>query len=124
MSQSVSEVGRRVWKGTSTENTNAVTPISIDTATAIVLPASPRGNGTYHLTGALECEVVIEGNNGSRYTTNGVTPTATVGQLLKPGSGVVSILLRGQDVIESFLVIGVAGGNTMTYQFFVSDNAS
>ena len=116
MASAVYEVGRRVYKGSSTENTNAVTAIGIDTAKSIVLPASPIGGG-----GPLECLVVIEGASNSRFTTNGVTPTASVGQLIVPSNGVASMTLHGAAVISAFKIIGAAAGNAMTYQFYVGD---
>lgn len=125
MAQSTSEVGRRVYKGTAAENTAAVTPIAITAAIGIVLPAKSTGNaganGKMDLAGVLECNVVIEGTAVSRYTTNGITPTGAVGQLVAAPTATapVSILLRGQDVIASFLIIGA--GNTMTYEFYTSD---
>lgn len=126
MSLTVSEVGRSVYKGTTAENTAAITPISIDTAKSIVLPAIPTANPVSGgrpslVSGPLECLVTIEGANNSRFTVNGVTPTAGIGQLLVPNGGVVSLMLRGQDVIAAFKVIGVAAGNTFTYEFFFSE---
>lgn len=126
MSQSVSEVGRDVYKGTTAENTAAVTPISINAATGITLPAKPSSGGIPGarpdlLNGPLEAYVSIEGTANSRYTINGVTPTAAIGELLVPSNGIVKLILRGQDIIASFKVIGVAAGNTMTYQFAVSE---
>ena len=116
MAQSTFDVGRRPYKGTSTENTAAVTPISITTATALVLPAIPSGGG-----GPLDCLIVIEGTNNCRFTTNGVTPTTTIGQLLVPSNGVISMTLSGQAVISAFKIIAAAGGSAMTYQFYTAD---
>lgn len=108
----VSEVGRRPVTGA-----GVTTPASITVAYALVLPTTNvRG-------GVLECTVVIEGTLTSRYTVNGTTPTAAVGHLLPAPSATVPItlLLRGQAVIEAFRIIGTAGGNTVTYFFSVCD---
>lgn len=117
MANATYDVGRAVYRGTSTENTNTVTPIGIDTAKSIVLPAIPSTKGG----GVLECLIVVEGASNSRFTTNGITPTATVGQLLVPSNGVTSLVLHGQDVIAAFKIIGAAAGNAMTYEFYVGD---
>jgi hypothetical protein len=116
MANATYDVGRRVYKGTPTENAAALTAINIDAAKTITLPAIPVGGG-----GVLEALVVIEGASNSRFTTNGVTPTATVGQLLVPSNGVTSLVLRGSDVISNFKIIGAAAGNAITYQFYIGD---
>lgn len=130
MAQTVSEVGQRVYKGTSAENTTAVTPINIDTVKTIVLPAKPTSNTRGNLTkallnGTLVCVVSVEGTSVARFTVNGVVPTTLVGELIPAPTATApsKITLRGQDVISSFQIIGGAAGDSITYQFYISDVA-
>jgi hypothetical protein len=127
MAQSVSEVGRQVYKGTAGENTATITPISIAASTAIVMPAKPTANpgarGITSTQGSLEIIISIEGTGISRWTTNGITPTGAIGMLVPAPTATtpVQLTFRGQDIIQSLLIIGA--GNTITYQFYTSDTA-
>ncbi len=103
--------------------TTSLTPIAIDTAKSLVLPAAtPVGGAT------LVCTISIERadstSTGTRYRPDGGTPTTSVGQLL-PGctsTSPVTLVLRGQDIIANTKIIGVAAGNFMTY-FFTAQSA-
>src|SRR5436190_2190730 len=105
MSTSVSEVGRIAVGGTTAENTATVTPISINSSTTIVFPAKMTAvtaaptlpNRPILLDGTLECSLVMEGTSNAKYTTNGVTPTSTIGQLLAPANGAAVLVIRGRD---------------------------
>ncbi len=94
----------------------ATTPVSIDTATALILPTSAqRGFG-----GLLSCVVTLQGKP-ARWTTNGTTPTASVGMLLNPTK---TITLQGDASISAFRIIGTVAGAKITYQYFRDDNRS
>ena len=112
----VSEAGRRPVAAA-----GLTTPASITTAQTIVVPTGIQRPDS---AGVLECTIVIEGSNTSRYTWNGVVPTTTVGLLLPAGSvsAPVTLLLRGEEIIAAFKIIGTAAGNTWTYNFAVVDN--
>jgi 3D (Asp-Asp-Asp) domain-containing protein len=86
------------------------TPASINASTSLTLPTTAQ---------RLKCDfieatVVTEGTSSSRYTFNGVTPTAAVGHLLPIGG---QITIVGEDAITAFKIIGTAAGNTITYFF-------
>lgn len=99
----------------------ATTPVNIDAATALVLPTTAQRRDS---AGVLECTIVVTGTVTSRYTTNGVVPTAAVGLLLAAPSATVpvSLTLRGEELIAAFRIIGTAAGNAIAYQFAVLDN--
>lgn len=127
----IQEVGRQVVKGTTTENTNAATPISLAAATSIVLPAIMRvnqvaGQGVRKkILGHLECTIVLEGTAACRYTITGVTPTAAIGHLTPAPTATapVTMIIRGFDVITSFLIIQTAVSASFTYYFACGDLA-
>lgn len=96
------------------------TPASINASTTITLPtAAQRANKM----GVLECYMVIEGTSTSRYTFNGVVPTAAIGLLLPAPSATspVTLTIIGEDLIAAFKIIGTAAGNTITYNFSSRD---
>lgn len=111
----VSEAGRRP-----VAVAGVTTPASIDTVQTITVPTGiqrPEGSGI------MECTVIVEGTVASRYTINGVTPTAAVGHPL-PASAAGSpqtLVLRGEAMISAFKIIGAAAGNSMTYFFTIVD---
>lgn len=71
----------------------------------------------------LECYLSIEGTATSRYTFNGVVPTAAVGLLLSAPTAATAIPMTivGEDLISSFKIIGTAAGNLITYNFGSKD---
>lgn len=96
------------------------TPTSINASTQITVPTTAQ---RVNHGGELECYIAIEGTVTSRYTFNGVTPTAAVGMLLPAPTASVPVQLTiiGEAFIAAFRIIGTAAGDTMTYQFACRD---
>lgn len=97
--------------------------VSITTAKGITVPT---GLVRPSKGGVLECYITIEGSGGagitgvtSRYRWDGTAPTATVGLVLPAPSEFVpvSLVIVGEQLINTFKVIGTAAGNLMSYTF-------
>jgi hypothetical protein len=87
------------------------TPVSINAATTLTVPTAAQ---QILYPDELQCIVQVEGASTSRWTTNGVTPTAAVGMLVQPNA---LITLTGFEDIVAFQIIGTAAGNSIEYQF-------
>ena len=96
------------------------TPASINASYTLVKPTTAQ-----RLTspGTMYCFITMEGTITARYTTNGVTPTTTVGNLLPAATATIptTLTLRGEELITAFRIIGTANGATITYWFAIGD---
>jgi hypothetical protein len=87
--------------------------VALASATALTVPTNP--NGTISATYASVCASSSGSTVGVRYTTDGTTPTSTVGQPLLAGQ---CVSLAGPAVLAAFKAIETGATATLDVEYF------
>lgn len=111
----------RVPLGAGSQNQIAITAVQsiiLPTATQRVLfTGSLTPTARKHAVPVLEMWLTLEAQN-ARFTTDGSTPSATVGLLLIPG-GLGPVVFLGESLIASLKFISPTAGGLISYSFYM-----